>query len=156
VRFHVQRPPKPVNQWSEADKELLRRFNSYEVVSKLGCSLKAVYRARREFGIRAPRHTIWTPGMDGLLGTMPDKELAARLNRSVTAIKVRRARLAMPMPNPKYRPGTPEEEALLGTAKDAVIAARLGRRVATTAARRHKLGIRPAIFVHPKAWSADE
>src|SRR5207245_7275324 len=86
----------------------------------------------------------------------PDKELAAQLKRSVTAIQVRRALRGKAKPDPKYGPWTQEEDALLGSASDPQIAARIGRRAATVAARRKKLGIPHAPVTPNNAWSASE
>lgn len=98
----------------------------------------------------------WTPEQDALLGTLPDAELARRLNRSPIAVQTRRAKLGKPKLDPKYPAWTPAEEALLGSAPDTEIAARISRQKAAVTARRLKLGIAPALKPRPGAWRPEE
>jgi hypothetical protein len=56
--------------------------------------------ARKRNGVRRPRPRpggrIWPAEHLALLGTLPDAEIAARIGRTETAVRVRRARLKLP------------------------------------------------------------
>jgi hypothetical protein len=97
---------------------------------------------RLKLGIPAAAPTRhWTPEEDGLLGTMPDKEAAMVLCRTIAAIGARREQLGLPPSNPKWRPWTRQEDALLGTQPDKDIARLLGRTPKMVLYRRMKLGV---------------
>jgi hypothetical protein len=96
---------------------------------------------------------VWTSGEWKLLGGMGDDELAARIDRTVSAIKTKRARLKIGChpspgaarawtPGEDARLGTmPDEDKLLGTDFDFIIALRIGRRMHDVAYRRKQLGV---------------
>jgi hypothetical protein len=65
---------------------------------------------------------LWKPEELALLGTMPDADLAARLGKTPTAVRVMRSRLGIA--NPTTTHWTAEELALLGTMPDAEVAFR--------------------------------
>jgi hypothetical protein len=81
----------------------------------------------------------WPAWQLQLLGTALDEEVAARIGRTVNAVRVRRTRLGIP--NPGGRGWTVAELAPLGTAPDEEIAAQVGRTSAAVAQKRCKLGI---------------
>ncbi|MGH7968963.1 MAG: hypothetical protein ACREIC_09585, partial [Limisphaerales bacterium] len=90
VRLERRVPVRPRKQWTEEQKTILRQFTVPEAATRLECSRAEVRRAREEFGMRR-RAGVWTPEEDAMVGTVSDEELAARLNRSASAIQVRRA-----------------------------------------------------------------
>jgi hypothetical protein len=47
---------------------------------------------------QADREDLWTAAEVGLLGNMPDAQLARRIGRSVNAVRIKRQRLAIPNP----------------------------------------------------------
>src|SRR5438045_9326696 len=61
-----------------------------------GAGGKCPYRTARELGLRPPPRPggrPWTAGEVALLGSAPDAEVAARVGRTQTAVRVMRARL---------------------------------------------------------------
>ena len=65
----------------------------------LGRSVRAVRGRRAAKGI--PKlgrkwREFWTPEDDRLLGTLPDKEVAERLGRTLNSVTLRRQRLGIP------------------------------------------------------------
>jgi hypothetical protein len=97
---------------------------------------KMMKRLRKE-GTLNPDLRPWTKEELALLGTMPDRDLAARLERSYQS--VRRKRKALGIAPPEKRPWTPEEDAIIrdGTARE--VAERLGRSVTSVQSRREVL-----------------
>jgi hypothetical protein len=85
----------------------------------------------------------WTPAEDALLGTMPDQEVARRLNRTLTAVWLRRHCLNLPAfgRRHKRRRWTAEMDALLGTRPDAAVAQQIGLSITEVFYRRQHLGI---------------
>jgi hypothetical protein len=82
----------------------------------------------------------WTPEELALLGSAPDREIAARFGRTVGAVKRQRAVLGLV--RRLQRRWQPHEVELLGTAPDSEIAGHLGRSVGAVRRKRLKLGIR--------------
>jgi len=104
--------------------------------------LSCVSDHRRRLGKFRPRyHPLWSPAQDALVGTGPDKEIAARLGRPVAALRFRREQLGRPPCNPKWKPWTKEEKALLGTMTDAEVAVRTGHPVLSVKKARWQVGI---------------
>src|SRR6266581_2204306 len=100
------------------------------------------------------RSRRWTRREEKLLGTMPDRELAARLRRSFMGVYIHRQLLGIPNPSDRQRPFTPQEDALLGTGSDSKIARRLGRSRSTVMRRRRRLGL-PS-FVPTSLWTQED
>ncbi len=71
-----------------------------EVAAKLGLSIGAVAHRRRNLGkaVKFAHRRPWTPEEDALLGTAPDLEIAARLDRHVSTVCIRRQKLRIPNP----------------------------------------------------------
>jgi hypothetical protein len=94
---------------------------------------------KRRLGKKGPP---WTAQEDKLLGTAPDKVIAARLGRERYAVSRRRRVLGIRRPA-RVLPSSwkPEEDRLLGTMPDREIAARLGRNELAVVIRRRKLNI---------------
>jgi hypothetical protein len=88
-----------------------------------------------------PKHRFWTRSEKKLLGTMPDKDLAERINRTLEAIRWRRLRMKLPPSNPKWKPWTEEHLTLLGKLSDKEVAACTGHPIASVQATRYRLGI---------------
>lgn len=83
---------------------------------------------------------------DRLLGTMPDVDLAAKLDRTVQSITSRRHGLGVRCFFPPGRgPWKKSEAALLGELSDREIAHRLGRGFNAVSYRRKQLGIRVSV-----------
>jgi hypothetical protein len=76
----------------------------------------------------------------GLLGKVPDRELARQFGRTLQAIIGKRHILAIPrhIGADEDRPWTAAEDKLLGTKLDSVLAKELGRRVVTVRKRRKR------------------
>ncbi|HEX9046564.1 MAG TPA: hypothetical protein VF988_06010, partial [Verrucomicrobiae bacterium] len=77
VRFPTGLPAQVLDTSKEEVKATLRECTIPEAAARLGCPALAVVRARKELGIHG-KHGNWKPEEDALLGTMPDKDVAAR------------------------------------------------------------------------------
>jgi len=101
-----------------------------------------------------PNDRVWTSKEEKLIGTMPDKEVAKRLRRSVSAVTARRKLKEIPYLNPASRPWDDAEIKLLGNASDAKVAKRIGRTLKSVQAKRREAGL----LVRPRAraWTARE
>lgn len=98
-------------------------------------------------GGRKPGYAIsWTPEMDALLGTLPDRAVAERLGVSPLSVSDRRAQLGIPPYRSQHRdiPWTPEMDALLYTAPARELAERWGVSASAVKARRRRVGCRPS------------
>src|SRR5205085_2666235 len=89
----------------------------------------------------------WTAEQDAIVGTLPSKELAPQLGRSVLAIETRRRKLGIPLRDPWHRRWTPAEDALLGAQPDFQTAALLSRTPEQVGERRRRLRIPPVLPV---------
>ncbi|HKB35614.1 MAG TPA: hypothetical protein VKD72_04115 [Gemmataceae bacterium] len=88
----------------------------------------------------APRlERQWKRAELRLLGTAPDEEIAARIGRTTTAVRIMRTRLGIS--DPGGHGWTADELALLGTAPDEEVARRIGRTQGAVTKKRCKLGI---------------
>jgi hypothetical protein len=76
------------------------------------------------------------------MGSMSDRDLAARLGLSLFAVQSHRWLICAPAANPR-RAWTADEEVLLGTRPDAELARQLKRTVLGVATRRRTLQIPP-------------
>src|SRR5205823_9581952 len=96
--------------WQEHELEMLGVKTDEEVVQLTGHPLGAVEAKRQQLGRPKadPLMDYWTPEEDKLLGTMPDRKVAARLGRSSIAVMKRRLRLGIDY-RAAVRPRWPEE-----------------------------------------------
>ncbi len=104
-----------------------------------------------------PKHRVWTPADDRVLGTKSDEAAAKQLERSTGAIRTRRCALGIPIPRSTPHEWSSLEEELLGTDTDAEIAKRLGRNERGVELRRQSLGI--AAFRRlgkPRKWTSGQ
>lgn len=94
----------------------------------------------------------WVPADEALLGTMPDTQLAIRLDTTRSIVNHRRTQLKCPafVPTVDWPPSgkhhhdwQPEEETILGTDYDNLIAKQLGLNHLQVTYRRNQLGIDP-------------
>jgi hypothetical protein len=102
----------------------------------------------------------WTRAEEELLGTMPDKRLARRLNRSAETVRTRRANKGIPVFNPKKHWWTPDDDKLLGLRPDAQVAMLLGIKASAVKHRRQQLRIslpgQERKISPPKPWGAED
>lgn len=94
-------------------------------------------------GGRKPGYAIrWTPEMDALLGTLPDRAVAEQLGVSPLSVSARRAQLGIPPYRSRHRDisWTPEMDALLYTAPARELAERWGVSASAVKARRRRVG----------------
>jgi len=97
---------------------------------------------------KGPAPLKWSPSELLLLGTMPDKDVAAKTGRSTSTVAAKRKALGVQPYNKNLsvRYEWPDEIiAMLGKAPDAEIAKKIGARISTVQAKRVKLGI-PAYY----------
>jgi hypothetical protein len=101
-----------------------------------------------------PNDRVWTPKEEELIGTMPDRAVAKKLRRSVSAVIARRQQKEIPYLNPASRPWNEAEIELLGKASDETVAKRTGRTLKSVQDKRRKVGL----LVRPRArpWTATE
>jgi len=83
----------------------------------------------------------WTAKELRAIGKAPDKEVAAKIGRTESAIRSKRFQLGIPRPDSYCRPWTAAELALLGTDDDEAIAEQTGRTAVAVRLKRDKLGI---------------
>jgi hypothetical protein len=104
-----------------------------------------VERRRRtalELGLRPPglpAELRWTAEELAFLGTMPDEDVAAKIGRTATGVRVKRSRCQIP--NPIGTWWSAQEVAFLGTLPDHEVARRTGRTLGAVFQQRIKLGI---------------
>lgn len=87
------------------------------------------------------RRHFWSPEDDKLLGTASDTEIAARLDRHLATVCIRRNKLGIP--NFCRHRWRPEDDQLLGSISDEEASRRLGCNLSAVQARRRVLRIRP-------------
>jgi len=105
---------------------------------------------------RLPEFKGWTASEDKLLGAMPDKQLAARLARTVFAIQMRRQKFHIQACHPTWKAWIDAEKALLGKLPDAEVAARTGHPRDSVVATRNRLGISRAPDPSFAPWQPDQ
>ena len=90
--FAIRAPSTRRARWTPALVARLGKVPDAEAARLAGVSSTAATHIRRSLGIRAylPKDK-WTRDEIALLGTAPDREIAARLTRSVEAVKRKRA-----------------------------------------------------------------
>lgn len=134
--------PRPANVI-----EALRKAN-------LGRKLTAEHRAKmsadhKRRGTRPPAAGVpWTAAEDVLLGTMKDRDVAARTGRSEAGVSERRYELGMPPFTRRATRGIPiawteAKDQLLGTVSDVALARRLRCSPMTVFYRRRRLNVPP-------------
>jgi hypothetical protein len=89
----------------------------------------------------------WSAEELALLGTDTDEAVAARVGRTLDAVRLKRDRLRIP----PSRVWTAEELALLGTAPDEVVARGIGRSLSDVGRQRRALGI-----LLLRRWTAEQ
>jgi len=89
-----------------------------------------------------PKIINWTSQMNALLGTMPDKEVAAQLGLCETTVRHHRQELGIPASRPQVR-WSPEMNDLLGIMFDREVAVELGISCGAVQQQRRTLGIPP-------------
>jgi hypothetical protein len=89
------------------------------------------------------RHPAWTAEQIALLGTTPDEEVAAKVGRSVAAVRLKREKMGIPNPA-GMDVWKPEQLALLGTLPDREVSRQTGRTLSATRQKRYELEI-PAV-----------
>ena len=135
---------------------MVRTEAARDVQAALGVSEGVVWRWRRALGVSArnnpgtlraggrnPGYAIrWTPEMDALLGTLPDRAVAERLGVSPLSVSARRAQLGIPPYRSRHRDirWTPEMDAALYTAPARELAERWGVSASAVKARRRRVG----------------
>ena len=104
--------------------------------------------SHKRLGTHPPTVRLFTPEEEALLGTMLDKDVAAKTGRSFASIVGRRALLGIESFRKRTRsngrprkPFSPDEDALLGTLPDQEVADRLNRGLDGVRERRIALGI---------------
>jgi len=146
--------------YTEAEDDVVRKYSPAEATRRLKRSYKAILVRRRTLGIA--QHIVrrnWTKKELALLGTLPDRVLAKRLNRTKACVSTMRQKLGIyrNRNRPGYGPWTAEEDALLGKFNDSEVARQLKRPRRVVARRRHKLGIRAfKIFFKSPPWTKAE
>ena len=138
-------------RWNRREDKLLERFNSAEVARRTARSLEAIRKRRQFLGLPPPpSFKTWSNTDLALLGTMPDSELAKRLNRTDCAVRYRRLKEGiLPCNDPRYRRPRPPhpkawsaaDEALLGTMTDSELGRRIHRTTEAVKSRRKKKGV---------------
>jgi hypothetical protein len=104
-------------------------------------ALEQVKRLKERIPMRNPAHRYWTRKEIALLGTMPDHDLARRLQRHPSSVVSKRLALGVRYRCPRYRWWKPGELKLLGGRPDADIARLTSRSVRAIRLKRMKLGI---------------
>jgi hypothetical protein len=125
--------------------EAMRAANTGKKASKE--AREKMSEANKRRGTRPPAAGVpWTAEEDALLGTMKDKDVAARTGRTDGAVSDHRYVLGVPAfvkraPRGKSVEWTPAKERLLGTMPDTVLARRLRCSPMMVRWRRKRLGI---------------
>ncbi len=101
-----------------------------------------------------PADRPWTTKEERVIGTMPDREAARLIGRTVGAVIAHRRLNAIPYRYPLNRPWTPAELKLLGRRPDAEIAEQTGHSLKSVQGKRLELGIR--VRPRPRPWSRRE
>lgn len=86
----------------------------------------------------APHYRRWTPAALKLLGTNPDKAVAAQTGHTLRSTAAKRIELGLP-PVRIHRLWTSAELKLVGTMPDAQLARRVGRSRSAVASKRQEL-----------------
>ena len=74
-RVRPARPPLPVRNWTEEEKEVLGKLRTAAAAARFGLPAALIRQARRELGIQGPTGRPWTSKEEAILGTMPDQEV---------------------------------------------------------------------------------
>jgi hypothetical protein len=109
-------PYQPRHQWRNKERALLGTLPDGVLARKLNTKSSAVSSRRIYWGIppfgrqalasrRMRKRRPWKPEEDALLGTAPDTEIAARLDRHLSTVCIRRQQLGIPNPYWQQRCG---------------------------------------------------
>jgi hypothetical protein len=147
--------PQPLRMEREPSDRYARLFaekSNQELRAILGWSYRRIHTRRRQLAGGKVRklQPEWTLEEDRLLGTKPDRVLARKFGRPVSAVRQRRWKKRIRV----RKDWRPEDDKVLGTRTDRQIALLLGRSVTNVAWRRNKLGIPPKAKARP--WTPEE
>lgn len=157
IRQHAA-PPR----WTPEEQRLLAPENrkgplrqwTASLARKLGRTVAAVSERRRLLYGNMVQQRPWTARERRLLGTRPDREVAAMTGRKCGTVQVIRNSLGIPSfrARNKFR-WTPAKDRLLGKFSDETLAGRFGIYRKEVERRRHALGIRSRVY---RLWTPDE
>ncbi len=132
----------PIKTWTA---QLARRLGRTVV------ALKAKRRAAYGATVLVRR---WTKQEIGLLGTLPDKEVAAAVRRRCGTVQVKRCSLGIRSFRERNKlRWTPSRDRLLGTRSDVALGKHFGIPPSAVKARRHELGISSSVY---RLWTREE
>lgn len=143
--------------YAPAEDAVIRKYSVAEAARRIGRGKYCILARRRAIGVaKTTLHRPWTEKEVALLGTVPDLELARRLNRTKGSIvdKRNQLRIYRYRNRPGYGAWKGIEDALLGKFADSEVARRLGRPKRVVRRRRNKLGI-PSFWMK-REWTAAE
>lgn len=141
-------------------RQLGKRTDS-ELAREFKVSVNHVRKERRRRNIASSTHVEWTPKRLSMLGTMPDAEVARKLNLWTNTVFAKRVSLNIDPFNPSMEKSKFQWKAAhlkrLGKDSDGRIAKDLGISDSVVTAKRHSLG-RPAsrISVAKHPWTKQE
>jgi len=128
-------------EWTPSALALLGRVSDTDAAAVLGCTHSSVRQKRLSLGI--PLYRAEPPEWRGLVGKVPDAELAREYGVSVHTVRDRR-RAAGKKPCPGTGSGLEwidEDDAILGTMPDSRVAKLVGCSASSVGNRRRELGI---------------
>ena len=88
---------------NKEESEPMRKNQSHSEESRARIA-ESLHAAREAGRWKSPGGPLWTAHEDSLLGTMPDKQVAAATGRSLGSIYARRSKLGIPSMRPPGRP----------------------------------------------------
>jgi hypothetical protein len=143
---------KPRNLTPEGEARLMAAIHKPK--SQRWRQRMAKHFAARRGKLVDPNDRPWTPEEEKVLGTKPDRQVAALLKRSIGAVISRRRLKGVAYINPYLRPWTASELRMLGKLPDPEVVRRTGHTIKGVQGKRQELGmlVRP----HSIAWTADE
>lgn len=140
-------------QWTDKETALLGKMKDTDLAKMLGINSPAVTAKRNALHIASvsqnrpfKRSQDWTKKETALLGTMPDKQVAERLNLGCGTVRQMRVALGIPPCGHKLTSGnlwSPTTIARLGKTTDREISKALGVSHQRVAQKRKALGIPP-------------
>jgi hypothetical protein len=147
--------PQPLRMEREPRDKYARLFTTksdQQLRAILGWSYNRIHTRRRQLAGGKVRKSQpeWTLEEDRLLGTKPDKALARKFARPVSAVRHRRWKKRIRV----RKDWRPADDRILGTRKDREVALLLGRTQSNVSWRRKKLGIPPKAM--PRRWTPKE
>jgi hypothetical protein len=113
-----------------------------KLAAHLGRTLFSVQNRRLKRGIPPasnPAYRPWSAREIGLIGTMPDSDVARMIGRRYEAVRDKRGALEIPYRNPRYDWWTREELKLLEKLPDDEVSKRTGRSLHAVKLKRFKM-----------------